>query len=219
MHTRVIAVLLVAFGAGLTSSALGQNAPKIVMEEFTVPAKDAGIELYVRNKRPADMTRFSPERTVLFVHGATYPAETSFDLQVGGQSWMDSIAARGFDVYLVDVRGYGKSTRPKEMSEPAEANGPIVNTEVAIRDVGAGVDFILKRHAIPRLNLIGWSWGTTIMAGYTADNPGKVQRLALYAPVRVGDPGFRNLPHFRPQPTGQAEGGVQHRLRGGPRGQ
>src|SRR2546427_829604 len=97
MHARVIAVLLVALGAGLTSSALGQNAPKIVMEEFTVPAKDAGIELYVRNKRPADMTRFSPERTVLFVHGATYPAETSFDLQVGGQSWMDSIAARGFD--------------------------------------------------------------------------------------------------------------------------
>ena len=216
MHARVIAVLLVALGAGLTSSALGQNAPKIVMEEFTVPAKDAGIELYVRNKRPADMTRFSPERTVLFVHGATYPAETSFDLQVGGQSWMDSIAARGFDVYLVDVRGYGKSTRPKEMSEPAEANGPIVNTEVAIRDVGAGVDFILKRHAIPRLNLIGWSWGTTIMAGYTADNPGKVQRLALYAPVWIGDPVVQNVPKFGAYRTVQRQAAFERWLRGVP---
>jgi len=29
-----------------------------------------------------------------------------------GVSMMDLIAARGYDVYLVDVRGYGRSTRP-----------------------------------------------------------------------------------------------------------
>ena len=89
-----------------------------------VPAKDAGIELYVRNKRPDGTTQFSPEKTVVFVHGATYPAHTAFDLQLAGQSWMDFIAARGFDVYLLDLRGYGKSTRPKEMDQPAEATTP-----------------------------------------------------------------------------------------------
>jgi pimeloyl-ACP methyl ester carboxylesterase len=31
--------------------------------------------------------------------------------------------------------------------------------------------------------LLGWSWGTTLMATYTTENPGKVERLALYAPV------------------------------------
>ena len=77
---------------------------KIVTEEFLVPAKDAGIELYVRNKRPDGTTQFSPEKTVVFVHGATYPAHTAFDLQLAGQSWMDFIAARGFDVYLLDLR-------------------------------------------------------------------------------------------------------------------
>ncbi|MDQ4061739.1 MAG: alpha/beta hydrolase, partial [Pseudomonadota bacterium] len=142
----------------LAVPAAAQSGGKVVMEEFMVPARDPGIQLYVRNKHPEGMTRFSPERTVVFVHGATYPAHTAFDLQLDGQSWMDFIASRGFDVYLLDLRGYGKSTRPKEMDEPAEANPPIVDTEVARRDVGAVVDDVLQRRGFPRVNLIGWSW-------------------------------------------------------------
>jgi pimeloyl-ACP methyl ester carboxylesterase len=155
---------------------------KIVSEEFMVPAKDAGLQLYVRNKRPEGMTTFTPEKTVVYVHGATYPSETAFDLQLGGQSWMDYIANRGFDVYLLDLRGYGRSSRPKEMSEAADKNEPIVTTDVARRDVGAVVDHILQKRGIQKVNLIGWSWGTSIMASYAAENPGKVERLVLYAP-------------------------------------
>ena len=33
---------------------------------------------------------------------------------VNGMSWMDYIARHGYDVYLVDVRGYGRSTRPRK---------------------------------------------------------------------------------------------------------
>ena len=94
------------------------------------------------------MTAFRPERTVLFVHGATYPAHAAFDLQLDGQSWMDYIASRGYDVYLLDIRGYGKSTRPKEMAETAQNNPPIVRGETAVKDIGAVVDFILKRRNI-----------------------------------------------------------------------
>ena len=159
-----------------------QTQPKLFTEEFRVAAKDPGIELYVRNKRPAAMTQFSADKTVIYVHGSTYPAETAFDLPLDGLSWMDYIASRGFDVYLLDVRGYGQSTRPKEMDQPAEANEPIVTTEVARRDVGTVVDHVLQRRSIPKVNLLGWSWGTTIMASYTAENPGKVERLILYAP-------------------------------------
>ena len=101
-----------------------------------VKSPDPGIEIYVRNKRPANMTAFRPERTVLFVHGATYPAHAAFDLKLDGQSWMDYIAARGYDVYLLDVRGYGKSTRPKEMAEPPRSNPPIVRGDTAVKDIG-----------------------------------------------------------------------------------
>jgi len=175
------ALFIAVIGATIATGAFAQT-PRIIIEEMMVPASDPGIEIYVRNKRPADMTSFRPERTVLFVHGSTYPAETAFDLPLGDMSWMEYIAARGYDVYLLDLRGYGKSTRPKEMSEKPEANPPIVRTDTAIKDVSSVVDFILKRRHIARLNLLGWSWGTTIMATYTAQNPDKVERLVLYAP-------------------------------------
>ena len=179
----LVAALCIALVASVgTASAQSQQ---LVTEEMMVKSPDPGIEIFVRNKRPAAMTSFRPERTVLFVHGATYPAHAAFDLKLDGQSWMDYIAARGYDVYLLDVRGYGKSTRPKEMAEDAKNNPPIVRGETAVKDIGTVVDFILARRNIARLNLLGWSWGTTLMATYTTQNPGKVERLALYAPVWI----------------------------------
>ena len=176
--------LLAAAVAAAFATQTSAQAPRVVMEEMTVPS-EPGIEIYVRNKRPADLSAFRPERTVLFVHGATYPAHTSFDLKLDGMSWMDYIAARGYDVYLLDLRGYGRSTRPKEMDEAPEANPPIVRGTAAVKDISAVVDFILARHGIARLNLLGWSWGTTLMATYTTHNPGKVERLVLYAPAWI----------------------------------
>ena len=172
--------LVAAVIAAFASQAFGQ-APNIAVDEFMVQS-EPGIEVYVRNKRPADMTAFRPERTVLFVHGSTYPASTSFDLKLGDTSWMDYIATRGYDVYLLDLRGYGRSTRPKEMEDDPSANPPLVRGVTAVRDISAVVDFILARRSIPRLSLLGWSWGTTLMATYTTQNADKVERLVLYAP-------------------------------------
>lgn len=69
------------------------------------------------------------------------------------------------------------------MDQPADRNPPIVRTATAARDYGAAVDFVLKRRAIAKLNVLGWSWGTAITAPYTSQNNSKVNRLVLYAPV------------------------------------
>jgi pimeloyl-ACP methyl ester carboxylesterase len=130
-----------------------------VHEEFMIDASDPGIKLYVANKHLTNL-QLSSEKTLLFVHGATQPAEATFGLSLDGMSWMDYIAQHGWDVYLVDVRGYGRSTRPAEMDQPAESNPPIVRTDVAIRDVGSAIDFILQRRGTRTINLMGWSWGT-----------------------------------------------------------
>jgi pimeloyl-ACP methyl ester carboxylesterase len=98
---------------------------------------------------------------------------------------MDYIAGRGYDVYLMDVRGYGRSSRPAEMDQPANRNPPIVRTSTAARDYGAAVDFVLKRRGVAKLNVLGWSWGTAIGALYTSQNNAKVNRLVLYAPLWV----------------------------------
>jgi pimeloyl-ACP methyl ester carboxylesterase len=173
----VIGAVVLALVPGSASAQTSQ----IVTETLMIPARDPGIMLHVRNKRPDGVTQFGADRIVLFVHGATYPSETGFDIPLGGVSWMDYVAARGFDVYMVDVRGYGRSTRPPAMGRPASENPPFANTQDAVNDVGAAVDFILKRRNVTKIDLIGWSWGTAIMAGYTAKNNEKVSRLVLYA--------------------------------------
>ena len=171
------------FAAAIATTASGQT--QLVSEDIMVKSPDAGIEIFVRNKRPANMTSFRAERTVVYVHGATYPASTAFDLKLDGLSWMEYIAARGYDVYLLDLRGYGKSTRPKEMAEDGTKNAPIVRGDTAVKDIGTVVDFVLARRNIPRVNLIGWSWGTTLMSTYTTHNNSKVERLVLYAPAWI----------------------------------
>ena len=81
-------------------------------------------------------------------------------------------------MWLLDLRGYGKSTRPAEMADKPEADAPIVTGQTAVKDIGTAVDFILQPQH-PRLNLLGWSWGTTLMATYTTQNASKVERLVL----------------------------------------
>ena len=177
--------LLAALATFLLPAAAAAQSVKIVAESYHVPAREAGIQLFVRNKRPESMTTFTPDRILLFVHGVTYPAETTFDLPIGDASWMDYVASRGYDVYLMDVRGYGRSTRPREMERPPKENGPVVNTEVAISDFGTVVDHILTRRKVPRINVMGWSWGTVITGAYAARNSAKIERLVLYAPLWV----------------------------------
>jgi pimeloyl-ACP methyl ester carboxylesterase len=177
----LIYLLAVAMATVLAVPAAAQSS-KLVTEEMMVPS-EPGIDIYVRNKRPADMNSSPPERTVLFVHGSTFPSHTGFDLALGGMSWMDYIAARGYDVYLLDIRGFGKSTRPKEMADRPEANPPLVRGDVALRDIDAVVNFILKRRSISRVSLIGHSWGTALMATYAMQHPDKVERVVLYAAV------------------------------------
>ena len=152
--------------------------PQLASEDFMIPSNDPGISLFVRNKRPAGMAAFSADKTLLFVHGATFPSESSFDLQVGGMSWMDYIARHGWDVYLVDVRGFGRSTRP-----PANPGTVVATDANALADVGAAVDFIRQRRGIERINLLGWSRGTIAMGRYAATHPGRVHKVVLYAPV------------------------------------
>jgi pimeloyl-ACP methyl ester carboxylesterase len=181
IHGIVVAVATVLMSLAPSKPA-NAGEPALVREELMIDAADPGIKLHVVNKHPTDLRQLSPEKTLLFVHGATQPAEATFDLPLEGMSWMDHIARHGWDVYFVDVRGYGRSARPAEMNQPAENNPPIVRTDVAIRDVGSAIDFILQRRGTTKVNLMGWSWGTVIMAAYAAEHADKVARLVLYGP-------------------------------------
>ena len=196
---RILAVLAAAALGGCSMF----SGSGVVSETFMIPALDPGITLHVRNKHLAGSS-FAPERIVLFVHGATFPSESMFDIDLPGGSWMDHAARRGFDTYLLDIRGYGRSTRPKTMDEPPEKNAPFAGASDAVRDISAAVEFILKRRGVKSLNLVGWSWGTTTMAGYAAANPDKVEKLVLYAPV-WHEPSLKAPPYQGAYRTGTFE--------------
>jgi pimeloyl-ACP methyl ester carboxylesterase len=187
MKTFAILAASVLVLLSQSARAFAAQAPELVMEEFMIASGEPGAKLYVRNKHPREMTRFPGEKIVLYVHGATYPSETAFDLKLNGLSWMDYIAGHGYDVYLVDLRGYGRSTWPPQMDKPALDNPPFERTADAVKDVAAAVEFIRVRRGAAKINLLGWSWGTSTMGWYTAQNNDKVNKLVLYAPQWVRD--------------------------------
>src|SRR5438270_5608257 len=144
------------------------------------------------------------DRVVLFVHGAGTPAEVAFDVPYQDYSWMAYLAQAGFDVFSMDVTGYGRSTRPLAMNDPCNlakeqqakfalilipapcaASYPRQMTTIASdwKDIAAVVDYIRALRHVEKLNLVGWSLGGPRSGGYAAQNPDKVQKLVLLAPA------------------------------------
>jgi len=183
----------------------------VVAEEYMIESGDPGIRLFVRNKHPAGMTQYRSDKTVLYVHGSSQAASCTFDLKLGQESWMDYIAKRGYDVYLVDLRGFGRSTKLPEFAKPANESPPVVRTDVAVRDIAAAVDFILQRRRVTGLDLIGWSWGTVLMGRYASEHKERVHRLVLYAPMWLHEPASApsTLGAYRTWTTDAARKGLQ----------
>ncbi|ERI15337.1 hypothetical protein O206_19870 [Ochrobactrum sp. EGD-AQ16] len=160
---------------------------EILFEDHHIAGDTPGITLYLRNKRRRGIERFGPERTIVMVHGATFSSGSLYDVRLGGMSYMDFLAARGFDVFAVDVRGYGHSTRPPEMEQDGALSPPVVKTETGVVDLGHAVDFVLQHRRLNRVNIFGMSWGGTVAGAYSAANPEKVVKLALLAPQWLSD--------------------------------
>ena len=178
----VVTILMLIWNTPtLVVDALAQTETRALsVESYMIPSGDPGIELFVRNKRPKDMTTFGADRIVLYVHGSTQAAETTFDLALEGTSWMDELALNGWDVWLMEMRGFGRSTKPPEMDQPTADNPPIAPAAVAMRDLAAAIDHIRKRRGVPRISLIGWSRGTALIGMYAAQNSDSVERLVMY---------------------------------------
>src|SRR2546425_6739347 len=71
----------------LSIDAHAVNSPKLVMEEFMVPAVDPGISLYVRNKHPQGEKKFPGRKNLLNGAGSTYPPSPALHPKLNRPPW------------------------------------------------------------------------------------------------------------------------------------
>jgi pimeloyl-ACP methyl ester carboxylesterase len=118
---------------------------------------------------------------VLFVHGSSMASQPTFDLTVPGRpdsSVMDWFARRGFVCWCVDMEGYGRSDKKRDITCDI-ANGA--------DDLTAATDYILKTRGIKQFLTYGISSGALRAALFAQHHPGRVARLALDAFVWTGE--------------------------------
>src|SRR5262245_57298747 len=130
--------------------------PRIVRSDAAVNS-DPGISIFVRELKPVGREPTGPP--LILVHGARVPGVASFDLPVPGGSLAADLAAAGVRVLVIDVRGYGASTRPAAMNEPPAAHAPLVRSDEVVRDLDAVVAWAQARTGSPTVGLFGWATG------------------------------------------------------------
>ena len=118
---------------------------------------------------------------VLFVHGSSMASQPTFDLAVPGRpdsSVMDWFARRGFVCWTVDMEGYGRSDKSRDIYCDI-ANGA--------DDLAAATDYIARTRGIRSFLTYGISSGALRAALFAQRHPERVARLALDAFVWTGE--------------------------------
>jgi pimeloyl-ACP methyl ester carboxylesterase len=182
MRTNVTMTLVALTWLAGVQSSIAQ--PTVVRSDWTVPG-GPGLQLFVREILPRTKAD-AAIAPVLLVHGARVPSVASFDLPVANGSLAADLAAAGLRVYLMDVRGYGRSTRPARMNDPPVPGAPIARSSEVLEDLDATVNWIRTRTAAPRVALVGWATGGHWAGLYATRYPAKVASLVLYSTIYGG---------------------------------
>lgn len=159
-------------------------------------------------------------KVVLFVHGGYSPSTLAFDLAYRDYSWMDYLAKEGYDVFALNMTGYGRSSRPMmddpcnldarsqkaiiptTLAKPCKPNYPfqLVSSDTESNDIDAVVDYIRKLRNVDKISLIGWSGGGIRTGTYTVRHQEKVDKLIINASSNYSRENSDNPPEVVPAP-------------------
>ncbi len=121
---------------------------------------------------------------VLYIHGATFPAENSIFFRFDGRSWADALNGAGFSVWALDFAGYGRSERYSEMMHDTPPEGaPLGRAPEAAHQIERAVRAIMDNTGAAKVSIIAHSWGTIAAGKFAGDYPELVDRLVLFGPV------------------------------------
>lgn len=112
------------------------------------------------------------KKAILLLHGGA-SGYVLWDIRIKDYDVMDYLAQKGFVVYAVDMRGFGKSTK---------TSGLDVRAETCAEDVKRVVDFIKRRLGVNKIYLAGGSFGSIVAATYAGKYQTDLEKLALISP-------------------------------------
>jgi alpha-beta hydrolase superfamily lysophospholipase len=147
-------------------------------QEFFVET-ESGIRLMVASKIPKEQRL---GKAVVLVHGSGV-GWIYWDIPMQDYSIMDYLVDRGLDVYAVECRGYGKSTKP---------NGLSVTAKAMAKDLKAVIATIMKRSGVTKVSAAGHSSGGTVLMVAAGMYPELLDRMVLIGtPYKAINPLFR----------------------------
>lgn len=188
--------------AGSNAKTNARTSAQSVASILRVPADTPGLTLALHHRPPSPRGGERPSgRSVLFVHGATFPSALAAGYRFDGRSWMDDLAAEGFDVWALDFLGYGESSRYPEMDGPMDG-APLGRAPDAARQIAAAVAAIRARQHVERVSIIAHSWGTIPAGLFATEQAGWVDRLVLFGAVGPTSPS--SSPSTAPAPSSSA---------------
>lgn len=141
----------------------GPPAPPVAGQAFwQLPS---GSRIRYVHLRAAGTPRAEP---VVFLHGGPGVPDMA-----GDAAYFHPLTDHGFDVYVYDQLGAGRSSR---LSDPRG-----YSVERDVEDLEA----IRQRIGAERMILVGHSYGTRLAAHYVARHPDRVERVVLLSPGRL----------------------------------
>jgi len=144
-------------------------------------AHKGDIGLHVWRKRIGAPSKGRADKPLVFlVHGSSFSGRSGFDLQVPGKpgySMMEAFAEWGFDVWLMDHEGYGRSDW---------GEGAFAYVKEGVDDLKAAMEVIEAETGHAKVSMYGGSSGALRAACFAAACPDNVDRLALAAMVYTG---------------------------------
>jgi pimeloyl-ACP methyl ester carboxylesterase len=147
---------------------------------------DNRISLHVREVVTAgrEHAAAADGKVLLLLHGGTVPGYVAFDSNNENCSLMRYLARAGWDTFALDFQGFGLSTRPKIMDDPAAfptSRAPM-RLDVTIRDAERAADFITSLRGVTKIHVLGWSQGASLEGpAYAIRHPERVAKLVLFA--------------------------------------
>jgi len=141
----------------------------------SVPGGEPGISINVLRMAAAKPSGRAP---ILLLHPYGAPCAQAYDL--ADFSLMRDLAATGRDIFAMDARGFGRSSKPAHTAPVGRAND-------AVKDVVAVIDYVRKVTGAKQVALFGWSWGAVVAPMVAIERPELIERLALFGAMYAFD--------------------------------